>query len=93
MGESHAFNSGENRFYWNVAFTNISIIKAWLGWHPDNQTTPGTEQPYNMVTVVIDAVTGEYLLRKVYFAPFIGGPGMTPSTETPWSPPLTTAPN
>jgi hypothetical protein len=93
MEASGNLNTGESRYCWAVVFMDISITKAWLGWQTDSQTTMESEGPFNEIIVRIDAVTGEYISRMAYFAPFIGGPGMTPSTETPWSPPATTAIN
>jgi hypothetical protein len=62
------------------------LLKAWLGWQPDSQTTLSPDDIYNELTVRINAVTGEYISRMAYFAVFIGEPGMTPPDITPWGP-------
>jgi hypothetical protein len=86
MDASGNLKTGENQLYWTVAFMNILITKAWLGWQADSQTTLSPDDTYNELTVSIDAVTGEYISRMAYFAVFIGGPGMTPPDITPWVP-------
>jgi hypothetical protein len=86
LGGSGNLKTGENQFYWSVAFMNISITKTWLGWQLDSQTTLSPDDTYNELAVNINAVTGEYISRMAYFAVFIGGPGMTPPDLTPWVP-------
>jgi hypothetical protein len=92
MAGMHAagnLKTGESHYYWQVAYMNIEVTKAWLGWQPDSQTTLGPEEKYNELTVDIDAVTGEYVSRRAYYGYFIGGPGMTPPPSTPWVAPTT----
>jgi hypothetical protein len=82
--------TGEIHYFWEVAFMNILVTKAWLGWHSDSHTTLQSDGPYNELVVYIDAVTGKYMSRMAYYAVFIGGPGMTPSLASTWVPSTTT---
>ena len=90
-GASGNYKTGEITFVWQVAFMDISITKAWLGWQPDSQTTLGSQEPYNELIVQFDAQTGVFISREAYLALFIGGPGSSPSTVIPWSPTTTTS--
>ena len=79
--------TGETHYYSEVAFMNILITKAWLGWEPDTLTTVDGYGPYNEIIVTLDGATGDLLSRKAYFGVFLGGPGMSPSFTNLWVPP------
>jgi hypothetical protein len=72
-------NNGETYSYWSIAFTNISVTQAELGWQGDSQTTlnPNAEGICNEIVIRIDPVTGDLVSRTAYFALPLGGPDTT----------------
>jgi hypothetical protein len=56
------YKTGESHVGWVVVFRNISVTQDELGWQPDDQTRLGTE-PYTLISVTIDGVTGALVSR------------------------------
>jgi len=66
------YNTGENNYYWEVIFLDISITKTELGWQPDSQTIIDSEGPYNELIVRVDPMTGGYISREAFFGQKLG---------------------
>jgi hypothetical protein len=83
-GISGGSNETGNYTHWEIIFMNISITKRCLGWNSDKQTSLGSKEPFNELTVDIDANTGEFISRMASVSQYVGGPGISPPTEPTW---------
>jgi len=66
--------TGESNYYWDVAFENISVTQAELGWQSDSLTTlnPGPDGTFDQIVIRIDAVSGEVVSKTADIAVSLG---------------------
>jgi len=66
--------TGESNYYWDVAFENISVTQAELGWQSDSLTTlnPGPDGTFDQIVIRIDAVSGEVVSKTADIAVTLG---------------------
>lgn len=66
-----SYATGESHSGWVVTFFNISVTQGELGWQTDENTRLGAE-PYDTISVTIDAGSGELISRAAYQAVNLG---------------------